>query len=127
LEARSVFLEAPTRAIVFVFVMMRRITSSSLWNDPDILENLAEFPMANANGLHLIIFWGGCSRHKESPPQGCYFFSGRAVTISFTFSPIKSLHTNNVIQTKEEAKKMTRKYSTISTQDKPSHNHQAPP
>jgi hypothetical protein len=35
--------------------MMRRITSSSFWNDPCMLENLAVFPTANANDLHLIL------------------------------------------------------------------------
>ena len=41
--------------MVFVVVMMRRITSSSFWNDPCMLENLAVFPTANANDLHLIL------------------------------------------------------------------------
>ena len=52
-EGRSVFFEAPTKAIVFVDFIMRRMTSSLLWNGPDILENLTEFPTANAN-LHLM-------------------------------------------------------------------------
>ena len=51
------FLEAPTRAIVFVFVKMRRIISSSLRNDPDILENLAEFPTAKEmKVLHFMFY-----------------------------------------------------------------------
>jgi hypothetical protein len=70
------------------------------------------------------LFFGEVVPDTMSAP---HFFSGRAVTISYVFPNKKSPQKQRHSATKEEAKKMTRKYSTISTQDKPSHNHQAPP